>query len=526
MDRSLQLRRHTSSLLATLALAAGLETAASAAPAAPTPEAPAIFTDITNDVGLDFVHYNAEAGELDLPEITGPGGALFDQDGDGDLDVYVLNFGPNQLWRNDGARLVDISASSGTTGSTDKGSEEWSIAATFVDIDGDGLLDLYVVNYTDFPVDPPIRCYARTSRRDYCGPSAFTPTADRLFRNRGDGVFEDISQSSGIARVAGPGLGVLAARLNGGRFLDLYVTNDGAANFLFQQSAAAATFDDDALLAGVALNQLGQPEASMGVDAGDFDRDGDLDLFLTHLSGEKNTLYVNLGDGLWEDRTTALGLASPSRAMTGFGTVWIDYDNDGWLDLAAVNGRVLLPTTVQGTGGARDLVQPNQLFRNQEGRGFVDVSASAGAAFVGPETSRGLARGDFDNDGDTDLLLLNNGGRARLLRNDADGANWIGVRALERGRDALGALVELVTDELVPVERGTARPTAPRRLLRIATDGSYASASDPRALFGLGTSPDVTAVQVTWPDGQREAFPPPARGKYITLIRGQGKVTP
>ena len=548
-----------------IALAAILSASTGAAqpPETQSPTA-AIFADVSAEVGLDFVHYNANEGELDLPEITGPGGALFDADGDGDLDLYlvqgaklrpasapragdrlyrnllvesgelslrdvtaesglvaigygmgtaagdidndgdvdlyVLNFGPNQLWRNEGDRRF----TDNTAVSSDLAGDEWSVAASFFDYDRDGLLDLYVVNYTEYPIDPPIRCWATTSRRDYCGPSAFAPTPDRLYRNLGDGRFADVSAATGLSRLLGPGLGVLAADFNGDDWADLYGANDGRANFLLLNQGDG-TFQEDALFAGLAVNSLGQPEASMGIAFGDFDGDGDEDLFLTHLSEESNTLYVNDGGGLWRDATIATGLAVASRPMTGFGVAWLDVDNDGLLDLAVANGRVRLPSTVQGAGTARDLAQRNQLWQNRRGR-FEEITDSAGEAFSLLEVSRGLVRGDVDNDGDSDLLLVNNDGPARLLLNRlGQEAPWIGVRVLERDRDAVGARVELQT-------------ASGSLVRRVHTDGSYASAVDPRVLFGLGGRAEPSQLRIRYADGAVEELPPPSPGGY-TIVR-------
>ena len=420
-------------------------------PAAPEP----IFVDRAREWGLDFVHFNGMSGEYYYPEMIGAGGALVDYDGDGDLDVYlvqgamlgpgktladatvepqgplppadrlfrndgvrrpdgtlvphfvdvtaesriaatgygmgvatgdfdndgrpdlyVANFGPNQLWHNDGktgtaegaggaggARGSDTVTFTDVTARAGADDPRWSVGAVVFDFDRDGWLDLFVVNYLDFDLAKNPRCFAESSRRDYCGPAAFKGVPDRLLRNRGDGTFEDVSVRSGIGAKAGPGLGAVAADFDGDGWPDLYVANDGAENFLWLNNHDG-TFRDEALFAGAALNRDGKAEAGMGVDAGDFDDDGDFDLFLAHLTGETNTLYVNAGGAVFSDRSVESGLAAPSLPFTSFGTGWFDYDGDGWLDLVALNGAVRILEAQARAGDPYPLKQTNQLFHN------------------------------------------------------------------------------------------------------------------------------------------------------------------
>jgi len=252
----------------------------------------------------------------------------------------------------------------------------------------------------------------------------------------------------------------------------------------------------------------------MGVAVGDADGDGDDDLLITHLTGETNTFYVNMGGGLFEDATARSGLGAPSLPYTGFGTSWIDVDNDGLLDLAAFNGAVNLAGASGSGEGLAPYAQQGQLFRNQGGGRFVETSAEAGAAFRTPRVSRGAAFGDVDNDGDTDILVVDAGSPVRLLANESGSRNpWLGLRLTDGKRDLLGARVEVL------------RKGSPSLWRRAATDGSYASASDPRVLAGLGGAAEVTGVRVVWPDGLVESFPPPALRIYTTLVRGTGKVS-
>ena len=288
--------------------------------------------------------------------------------------------------------------------------------------------------------------------------------------------------------------------------VDLYVANDCQANFLWLNQGDG-TFADDALFAGVAVNRAGEPEASMGVDAGDFDGDGDPDLFMTHLMGESNTLYANQGGGLFEDRSIELGVAAPSLPWTAFGTSWFDYDNDGWLDLLAANGAVRILESLAQEGDPYPLDQPNQLFHNRQGKGFEEVTARAGKVFELAEVSRGSAFGDVDNDGDLDVLLLNNSGPARLLENRAAGAaSWVSVKVLgaaairQLGRDLLGTRVVGQVSQGQSAQGQASQGRALHR--RVRTDGSYCSASDPRALVGLGSG-KLASVELTGPRGQR-----------------------
>ena len=452
------------------------------------------FTDVTEQAGIRAPHY-------------GMGVAAGDYDNDGDVDLYVTNFGPNQLWRNDGnGRFTEVTARAGV------GDPAWSVSAAWLDYDRDGDLDLFVGDYVAWDAAHNKACYAPTGERDYCSPSFFKPLPNHLYRNDGNGRFTDVSGPSGIGKAPGPTLGVIVADFNGDGWPDVYAANDAKPNQLWINQKNG-TFRDEALLAGVAVNMEGVPEASMGVDAGDFDGDGDEDLFMTHLLGETNTLYVNDGKGWFEDRTLATGLAAPSKGYTAFGTAWFDYDNDGWLDLFTANGEVRIVPIQAKAGDKYPLHQPNQLFHN-EGKGrFREVTAQAGPVFALSEVSRGTAFGDIDNDGDTDLVVSNNNGWARLLLNRVGNRrHWLGLRLLERhGRDAYGARVAL------------ARKGRPVLWRRVRADGSYASANDPRVLLGLGEAPAYQHLTVYWPDGRVERFQGLAADRYHTLREGSGQ---
>jgi hypothetical protein len=557
------------------------------------------FVDAAAATGLDFVHFNGMSGELYFAEMMGGGGALFDFDGDGDLDVFLVQgsmlggkpldkatFPPrgpltHRLFRNDltvapdgrrTLRFTDVTAGSGieTAGygngaaaadydndgrvdlyvlavggnqllrnlgggrfadvTREAGVEErrWSAAASFFDYDRDGWLDLYVGNYVDWSAAQPKFCPDLTGANDYCGPLAFAPQSDRLFRNRGRGPAGEVTFEEATARAlpaAAPGntLGSVTADLDGDGWLDLYVANDAEPNQLWLNRRDGG-FRDEALLAGCAVNERGLPEASMGVDAGDVDNDGDDDLFMTHLNQETNTLYVNDGKGFFADQSRDSGLGPPSWLFTGFGTAFFDYDNDGWLDVATVNGAVKLADAPRRAGDSYPLHQTNQLFRNLGGEPagrtasglvrFAEVTERAGSAWRLSEVSRGAAFGDVDDDGDTDVLVVNNAGPVRLLLNQVGSARpWLGLRlsGADGRRDQLGARVEV---------RRRGGPTLWRRA---RSDGSYLVGNDPRVLVGLGEVAEVTAVRVHWPSGRSEEWTGLPLGAYTTLREGTGK---
>ena len=423
------------------------------------------------------------------------------------VDLYVTNFGANLLLRNKGdGTFRDVTRAVGVD------DRRWSTSAAFFDYDRDGWLDLYVSHYVKFDISDNRECFAASSARDYCGPNAYAPEPDRLFHNRRDGTFEDVTSKALASGEPGAGLGVVSADFNGDGWIDLYVANDGTANQLWINQRNG-TFRNEALIAGVALNWTGQAEASMGVDAGDFDNDGDEDLFMTHLMEETNTLYTNDGTGMFEDRTLQLGLGGPSLAYTAFGAAWFDYDNDGWMDLLSLNGAVRMLGALSRDGDPYPLDQPNQIFRNLGGAKFEEVSAQGGHAFRLSEVSRGGAFGDVDNDGDTDVLVFNNAGRVRLLENLVGNRNhWLGLRLVDglSGRDTLGARVEVVLEEGRSLWR------------RARSDGSYCSANDPRVLVGLGDSERIELVRVYWPSGTVETWTGPPVDRYSTLRKGEG----
>jgi enediyne biosynthesis protein E4 len=450
------------------------------------------FTDVTAKSGIVADGY-------------GMGAAVGDINNDGWADLYLTNLGHNQMYLNKGdGTFVDVTNKTGTD------DVRWSTSASFFDYDRDGWLDLMVLNYADFSALKSPNCYATTTARDYCTPRVFHAPGNRLFHNKGDGTFEDVTVAAGIDKEFGHGLGVVSADFDGDGWPDIYVANDGDPNQLWMNQKNG-TFRNDALLAGAAVNRDGKAEAGMGVDAGDFDGNGTDDIFVTHLMDETNTLYPKQGKALFEDRTREVGLGLPGHRLTGFGTLFFDYDNDGWLDLLIANGAVQLLPELMRKGNPFPLGQPNQLFRNDGKARFVEVSDQAGESFQLLEVSRGAAFGDIDNDGDTDVLVTNNNGPVRLLLNQVGNRNhWLGLRLIGKdvARDMLGAQVE------VSVTKGK---TFWRRA---RTDGSYLVANDPRVLIGLGDATQVEAVRVHWPDGALEEWKGPRIDQYSTLKEG------
>ena len=440
----------------------------------------------------------------------GMGVAAGDIDNDGWTDLYLTNFGVNQLYRNnhDGT-FTDISHSSGTNADG-----FWSSAA-FLDYDRDGWLDLYVAQYVHYTIASDRACTDLAGVRGYCPPQVYTAAPDHLYRNRGDGRFEDVTDRALVGHGFGRGLGVVTADFNGDGWTDIYVANDGGENLRWI-NLHNGSFRDDALTAGVAVTGDGHADASMGVDAGDFDNDGDEDLFVTELNGEGSNLYVNDGTGNFDDRSAASGVGPMSLQFTGFGTAWLDFDNDGWLDLLSVNGRV---QAAEGRAGEPfPMHQRKLLFRNLRNGRFEDASSRAGAVFEQPQVGRGAAFGDVDNDGDEDVIVANDAGPAQLLINtlrERGGAHahWIGLRLVGTAgrRDMPGARVEIVRDGAASLWR------------RVRADGSYASANDPRVLVGLGESRELPHVRVHWPDGRSEDWKNVAIDAWQTLVEGMSR---
>ena len=426
------------------------------------------FVDVTREAGLE------QSG-------WGMGSAVGDYDNDGDVDLYVTYWGENLLYQNDGqGHFSAVEAG--------VGDQRWSVSAAFGDVDADGWLDLYVTNYLEFDLEEPPGggepCTAWKGLAVFCGPQGMLAQADGIYRNK-DGKFEDMSAATGVDKHRFPGLGVVFSDCDGDGDQDLYVANDSQPNLLFRNDGDWQLSEVGAL-AGVAYSEEGRAQAGMGLAAGDFDNDGDEDLYATNFSDDVNTLYANRGGGLFVDATAAAGLAGVVRPYLGWSTGFVDFDNDGWLDLFVANGH-LYPQLAQLPAGL-GYAQRNLLYWNEAGRFELAVPV-AGLAAV--QVSRGAAFGDMDNDGDTDVLVVNLNDKAQLLENVGGNRNqWVGLdlEGLEGNNEGIGAVVE--------VQSGGA---SQRRQIRRGY--GYGASHDGRAVFGLGAAAQVERVLVRWPGG-------------------------
>ena len=437
-----------------------------------------------------------------------------DIDNDGDLDVLTTSAAGTALFRCEDAQKLsfsDITESAGLV------SSRWSSAAACVDYDCDGWLDIFVVNYVDY--FPGSHCADASGRRDYCGPHAFSGTADLLYRNLGSagqpGVFENVTAAAGLAAAVGKGLGTVCTDLNGDRLVDFYVANDMEPNRLWIQGPPGH-FTDEASLRGCAVDLQGRPQASMGTILADLDHDGLEDLFLTHLRGETNTWYRQLGQGVFLDDTVRSGLAEASRNETGFGVIAGDLNLDGEVDLAVVNGRVMRAPLLQASPADshwKEYAEPRRIFL-AKGAGEFEVLSGSDAFAAVAEVSRGLAMGDIDNDGDLDLLTTAVSAPARVFQNTVSRrGRWLSLRVRDprRMRDAIGARVV--------IRAGARRWTA-----SLLPHTGYLSTQDSRLHFGLGATESVDAVDVYWPEEQSgaERFRVPTVDCEVELLRGQG----
>jgi hypothetical protein len=432
------------------------------------------FDDVTESAGVGDPGY-------------GLGVAVADYDNDGDQDLYLNNFGPNVLYRNEGnGTFTDVTDQAGVGNG-----DQVAGGTCFLDIDSDGDLDLYVANYVDFTYANHVS--TMLGRYRYSDPMDYRPLPDTLFRNNGDGTFTDISEPSGIKAHAGTGMGLVAFDYEEDGDADIFVCNDVNANFLFQNDGRGR-FQEVALLAGVAYNYEGRQNASMGVDCGDFDNDGQLDLFMTDYTDEMPVLYRNLGDGFFEDVTSETGAGSKAFPHTNWGTAFVDFDNDGFRDLFIACGHVMDNYHLIDDRTAYRV--RNILLQNQGGKRFRDVSARCGNGLDPVQASKGIAADDLDNDGDVDLVILNANSQPTILRNDSNtGHHWLQVALLgsRTNRDGAGARVRVVAGDLA-------------QTADVHCGRSYQSHFGTRLHFGLGQHDKIDRVEVRWLGGGTDVF--------------------
>jgi hypothetical protein len=546
-----------------------------------------VFKEVSQQTGLGFWQFSGATGDFRLPEITGSGAALIDYDNDGDLDVYlvqgapmspqgkplvplpegwkpgnrlfrnnlsesgklsftdvtetagvghrdfgmgvaagdydndgfvdlyVTNYGRNVLYHNNGnGTFTDVTSRAGVE------SSGWSTSAAFIDYDRDGFLDLVVVHYVEFY---PRNCYTPEGRRDYCGPQNFDRTVTQLYRNLGNGRFEDVTSAVGLNAVRGPGLGILTGDFGSNGWPSFLVANDGAANHLWLNKALnqgpnggnqnGRVFREAALTQGLAFASDGRARAGMGIAAGDLYGDGGEAVVITNLPNEGFTLFQRQPRGDYTDSSVQMGLFHVSQPYTGFGVGLLDIENRGLLDMFSANGAVIAMAAQQGD--PFPYRQRNLLLRNLgKGKGFEDVTASAGPALEPVGVARAAVFGDVNNDGGTDILVTYNNGPARLMLNVApERGHWILVRleGVRSNRSGYGSVVELIRKDGTSLQRW------------VRGDGSYLAANDPRVHFGLGKSTEVDRIQVRWPAGGCEFWNQAMVDRIVTLREGSGR---
>ena len=452
------------------------------------------FTDLTSKAGV-------------MGNAYGMGAAVGDYDGDGFPDLYVTQYPHSILYHNNGdGTFTDVTAKAGVA------APGWATSAVWFDYDNDGRLDLFVCHFVEYSKDKLKFCGdLLTGERHYCIPSIYDPMPCWLFHNNADGTFSDVSKQSGIGQSLAKAWGVVAADLNHDGLIDLYVTNDTVPNFLFA-NRGKGKFEEIGMLAGVGVNAFGKPRSGMGVDAADYDQDGWIDLFEANVDHEMYSLYHNDKDEAFSDVALPTGIGEATRLMSGWGLKFFDYDNDGNVDLLLCNGHP--DDTVDKRIESVTFLEPMLLFRNT-GKGFENVSQQSGPIFSKRLAGRGLALGDFDNDGSVDVLVTQNNAAPLLLRNNAGRQNhWLGVRLIgtKANVDAIGAEITYQAGDLK------------RRRCKVG-GGSYLSSHDPRMVLGIGKRTKIDWLEIRWPQpsGKVERFSDLPVDRYITIVEGQGK---
>ena len=449
------------------------------------------FTDVTEKAGIPGNGY-------------GQGVAVGDYDGDGFPDLYVTQYGKSILYHNNGdGTFTDVTEKAGVA------APGWSSSAAWFDYDNDGRLDLFVCQFVDFSKLKNKDCRTAEDKHGYCIPHIYQPMPSWLFHNNGDGTFTDVSKASGIASRLGKAWGVVAADINNDGWMDLFVANDTVPNFLFMNRHGK--FEEIGEPAGVAYSAEGRPRSGMGVDACDFDQDGWIDLFVANIDHEMYSLYKNNHDETFDDIAAQTGVASATRLMSGWGLKFFDYDNDGNLDLFLANGNP--DDLIESVHPGVLYREPLLLFRNS-GRGLQNVSAQSGPVFTQALSARGMAVGDFDNDGALDVLISVNDAAPVLLHNNVGSQNhWLGLKLVgtKSNRDAVGARITYQAGDI-------------KRSRMKVGGGSYLSAHDPRMVLGIGQHTRIDWLEVQWPQpsGLVERFTDLPIDRYITLREGQG----
>jgi hypothetical protein len=462
-------------------------------------------------------HNNGDGTFTDVTERAGVAGAGYgmgvavgDYDNDGRPDLFLANVNGNQLFHNNGdGTFTDVTAKAGLSGPVYKGRKMWSIAAGWFDYNNDGLLDLFVANYCDWDPRYEPHCMGLNGR-GYCHPNSFAPLPNTLYRNNGDGTFTDVSVETGISALLGKGMGVVFADYDGDGFPDVFVANDNIPNLLFH-NLGGKRFEEVGVQAGVAYTDEGNVVAGMGADFRDVNNDGLPDIWHTAIENETFPLYLNQGKGLFLSAGRASRLANLTKPMSGWSNGIVDLDNDGWKDLVVARGNVM--DNIGDISRHFNYAEPNSVFRNLGNGQFDDVSATAGTDFTRPAPNRGLAYGDLDNDGRMDLVVTSLGGAVRVLRNVTESQNhWILLKLVgtRSNRMGLGAQVRITTGD-------------GRKLYNEATTSTgYAASSDPRIHFGLGKSSAVKEIEIRWPSGTRQLLHDVTADRILEVTEPRG----
>lgn len=458
-------------------------------------------------------HQKADGTFEDVTEVAGLKGsgysmgvAAADYDNDGYTDLYVTGYGGNNLYHNNGnGTFTDVTTKAGVGGGG------WSTSTSWLDYDRDGRLDLFVGRYVEWDFDAgSVYCGEnRPGYRAFCHPDNFKGATNILYHQRADGTFENLSAKSGIEEPGGKALGVAVSDFDNDGFPDIFVANDSVRQSLYH-NRGNGTFADIAISSGAGYDENGKTYAGMGIDTGDYDNDGFIDVFITTLSNETYPLYHNDRDLSFTYQTNSAGIGQITLLYSGWGVHFVDADNDGWRDLFVAQSHVL--DTIEKTNPYLQHKQPPLLMRNT-GKGFVNVSATAGAAFSHPMTARGAAFGDLNNDGQVDVVIASLDGAPVVLRNNGTKNHWLGLSLIgsKSNRDGLGARVA-VTD-------GTGK----RQIFDVSTSGSYLAANDPRILVGLGTTATVRKVEISWPSGNTQTLSDPQVDRYLVVTEASGR---